>query len=79
MPHDHQRRHPPAPDNQASFGDFEASELFCPKCRQSMPVRRRLLLILPDGDLYEYSCRRCGTKVGSKRDKKTQPLLLVRE
>ena len=31
-----------------------------------MPVRERLLLVLPDGDLYDYSCQRCGSSVGSK-------------
>jgi len=31
-----------------------------------MPVRERLLLVLPDGDLYEYICEGCGGSVGSK-------------
>ena len=53
------------------FDDFEASSLFCPTCRAAQPVRRRLLLVLPGGDLYDYSCRVCGTSVGSQKN--TQP------
>ena len=29
------------------FGAFTASELYCPKCKQSQPVRERLLLCCP--------------------------------
>lgn len=32
-----------------------------------MPVRERLLLILPDGYLYEYLCADCGSSVGDKK------------
>ncbi len=48
------------------FENFNALELFCPKCGRSMPVRERLLLVLPEGDKYEYLCARCGTSVGDK-------------
>ena len=51
----------------SQFGDFVASELYCPRCAVSQPVRQRLLLILPDGELYEYCCRRCGTVLGQRR------------
>ncbi len=34
-----------------------------------MPVRQRLLLVLPDGDLYDYLCQGCGSSVGSKTDR----------
>jgi hypothetical protein len=54
---------------QAQYKDFTASQLFCPKCRQATPVRERLLLVLPDGDLYEYVCAYCGTSLGEKRVK----------
>jgi hypothetical protein len=33
-----------------SFGEFEASSLFCPRCKQANPVRKKLLLLLPDGN-----------------------------
>jgi len=32
-----------------------------------MPVKERLLLILPDGYLYEYLCQGCGKTIGDKR------------
>ncbi len=51
------------------FDDFEATELYCPTCRMALPVRKSLLLVLPDGELYEYRCARCGTSVGHKTEK----------
>ena len=57
---------------QADFDQLEATELYCPKCRQAVPVRKFLLLILPDGDRYEYRCRFCGEKVGDKTDRSGQ-------
>jgi hypothetical protein len=30
-------------------------------------VRERLLLVLPDGDLFEYLCARCGTSAGTRK------------
>lgn len=54
---------------QAQYKDFTATQLYCPKCRQATPVRERLLLVLPDGDLYEYRCVYCGTSLGEKRVK----------
>jgi hypothetical protein len=49
-----------------TYRDFDATELYCPKCRRAVPVRKRLLLILPEGDKYDYSCAVCGTSVGDK-------------
>lgn len=34
-----------------------------------MPVREHLLLVLPDGYLYEYLCTNCGLVVGDKKTK----------
>ncbi|RMG40286.1 MAG: hypothetical protein D6719_11505 [Candidatus Dadabacteria bacterium] len=49
------------------YRQFSASELFCPVCRQAMPVRERLLLVLPDGrEVYDYVCRSCGESLGRK-------------
>lgn len=48
------------------FGNFTASELYCPKCQRAQPVRERLLLILPDGELHEYLCVRCATSLGER-------------
>ena len=41
--------------------------LFCGRCRVAQPVRERLLLILPDGELFEYLCIGCGASVGSRK------------
>ena len=35
---------------QKQFEGFRATELYCPNCRKSMPVRERLLLVLPEGE-----------------------------
>ena len=48
------------------FGTFTASELYCPKCGRSQPVREKLLLVLPTGDLHEFLCSLCGTSVGKR-------------
>jgi len=48
------------------FESFKASSLYCRKCGKSMPVRERLLLILPDKDLYEYLCTGCGASLGER-------------
>ncbi|MBW1709443.1 MAG: cytoplasmic protein [Deltaproteobacteria bacterium] len=58
-------------NSQTQYDQFDAIELYCPICKRSMPVRKRLLLILPEGDKYEYLCARCGTSVGEKIDKNT--------
>lgn len=44
---------------------MEASLLACPKCKRAVQVRKRLLLILPEGDKYEYVCPHCGSTCGS--------------
>jgi hypothetical protein len=51
-----------------SFGEFEAASLFCPRCKTAKPVRKTLLLVLPDGNKYDYACSACGTQVGGKTD-----------
>jgi hypothetical protein len=48
------------------FGSFTASELYCPKCRCAQPVRERLLLVLPSGELYEFLCSHCGASLGKR-------------
>jgi hypothetical protein len=51
---------------QEQFGAFKASELYCPKCKRAQPVRERLLLVLPSGELHEYLCARCATSLGER-------------
>ena len=53
---------------QDSFGELEASSLFCPRCKRANPVRKKLLLVLPSGNKYDYTCGVCGTQVGGKTD-----------
>jgi hypothetical protein len=48
------------------FGNFIASELYCPKCKRSQPVREKLLLVLPTGELHEYLCTECATSLGER-------------
>ena len=52
--------------NQQQFENFTASSLYCEKCKTSMPVRERLLLVLPDREIYDYLCTECGMSVGRR-------------
>ena len=49
-----------------TYKDFDATELLCPKCKKAVPVRKRLLLVLSNGDKFDYTCVFCGTSVGDK-------------
>lgn len=51
---------------ERQFDDLQASELFCPKCREPRPVRERLLLFLPGGELHGYTCPVCGEPLGTR-------------
>lgn len=55
------------------YKDFDATELYCQRCRQAVPVRKRLLLVLPEGDKYEYLCAYCSQSVGTKIDREATP------
>jgi hypothetical protein len=59
------------------FEDFKASALYCPRCRRAMPVRSRLLLILPDGELHEYLCQVCASSLGTKTVRQREQLQLL--
>jgi len=48
------------------FGNFTASELYCPGCKRSQPVREKLLLVLPTGELHEYLCVECAMSLGER-------------
>lgn len=62
---------------QKTFDQFRASLLYCNQCRRAMPVRERLLLVLPDGEIYDYLCQQCGSSVGSKTERTTAKGTLV--
>jgi len=58
------------PEQQdANFEQLEATELYCPECCCAVPVKKSLLLVLPEGDKYEYCCQYCGSGVGYKLDR----------
>ncbi|MFH1476649.1 MAG: hypothetical protein ABIH24_04035 [Verrucomicrobiota bacterium] len=54
---------------QAQFENLRASELYCPHCRKLQPVRERLLLVLPQAELFDYRCVTCGLSLGSREVK----------
>lgn len=45
------------------FNEFKASELYCPKCGSSQPVRERASA-LPGSKAVDLLCFRCATVVG---------------
>ena len=58
---------------EQSFDQFNAALLYCNKCGRAMPVRQRLLLVLPEGELDDYTCQKCNSSVGSKTEKAGNP------
>jgi hypothetical protein len=59
--HQHAQRQP-----QSQFENFTASTLYCEKCRATTPVREKLLLVLPDREIFDYLCTECGSSVGQR-------------
>ncbi len=59
------------------FKEFDATELYCPRCKRAVPVRKRLLLILQEGDKYEYLCAFCSESVGTKMDRHEKPISII--
>ena len=54
---------------EQSFDQFNAALLYCNKCRESDAGKRTLLLVLPEGELYDYTCQACNSSVGSKTER----------
>jgi hypothetical protein len=52
--------------SQQQFENFTASSLYCDKCKAAMPVRERLLLVLPDKEIFDYLCTGCASSVGQR-------------
>lgn len=48
------------------FESLRASSLYCKKCATAMPVREKLLLVLPDKEVYDYLCTGCASSVGQR-------------
>jgi len=59
----HQRR------SKQQFEKLTVSELYCPRCKISRPVRERLLLLLPGAELYEFRCQVCGESLATRENK----------
>jgi len=51
------------------FESLRASELYCPRCKAAQPVRERLLLVVPDGEIFAYRCVVCGETLGTREVK----------
>jgi hypothetical protein len=60
-----------------TYKDFDATELFCPTCKRAVAVRKKLLLVLQEGEKYDYTCVYCGTSVGDKMVKEKSDSKLV--
>jgi hypothetical protein len=64
------------------FDNLRASSLYCQKCQAAMPVRERLLLILPEKEIYDYLCTGCASSVGQREvtlgEKQVQQRLAAR-
>ena len=48
------------------FESLRASSLYCQRCKASMPVRERLLLVLPEKEIYDYLCTGCASSLGQR-------------
>lgn len=62
---------------EKQFEQFRASLLHCPRCRAAMPVRERLLLVLPDGSLFEYLCTRCAGSLGTRKESQKREAKII--
>ncbi|MFX0208163.1 MAG: cytoplasmic protein [Candidatus Hodarchaeota archaeon] len=65
----------PHPNRQ--FDQFEATTLFCSRCKKAVPVRKKLLLALPDGDKYDYLCVYCGNSAGTKTERSAMQTQII--
>lgn len=48
------------------FENFRAAQLYCAKCGGPREVRERLLLVLPDKEIYDYLCTGCASSLGTR-------------
>lgn len=54
------------------FENLKAAELHCPRCRVLRPVKEKLLLVLPAGEMHAYRCVFCGETLGTREIKTAQ-------
>ena len=67
----------PKTSKRGMYEEFDATELYCPRCKRPVSVRKRLLLVLPEGDKYEYRCEFCFESVGTKIDRQQKPISII--
>ena len=48
------------------FEHLRAAQLYCAKCGGPREVRERLLLVLPDKEIYDYLCTGCASSLGTR-------------
>ena len=48
------------------FENLRASSLYCQRCAKVMSVRERLLLVLPEKEIYDYLCTGCSSSLGQR-------------
>ena len=60
------------------FESLRASELYCPRCKTARPVRERLLLVVPSGEIHAYRCVVCGDTLGTREVKAPRGIVSVR-
>lgn len=65
------------PAAQPQFKSLRASSLYCQKCKDAKPVRERLLLVLPDKEIYDYLCTECASSVGQREVTAAEKLMAV--
>ena len=65
------------PAAQSQFKSLRASSLYCNKCQKAMPVRERLLLVLPDKEIYDYLCTGCASSVGQREVTSAEKLMVA--
>ena len=63
--------------DNASFQQLEATVLYCPQCKVAVPVRKRLLMVLPEGDKFEYLCSYCVSSLGTKVETQSKENKLI--
>lgn len=57
------------------FQNLRASSLWCNGCNKAMSVSEKLLLVLPDRELFDYLCSGCGATIGGKEVTATEKLM----
>lgn len=68
-----------AEEQDRQFEKMTATHLYCNNCGRSMPVQETLLLVLPDGELYDYRCAQCHESVGTRKETKRPSLEIKSE